>query len=48
MLVGDVMIITHNTASVGVNVFHLSVEDGGKEEGTGKVDVMCGLDNVFF
>ena len=42
------MIITHNTASVGVNVFHLSVEDGGKEEGSGKVDVMCGLDDVFF
>ena len=41
------MIITHNTACVGVNVFNLSIEDGGKEEGSGKVDVMCGLDNVF-
>ena len=48
MLIGDVMIITHNTASVGVNVFYLSVEDGSKEEGAGKVDVMCGLDDVFF
>ena len=48
MLIGDVMIITHNTTSVGVHVFNLSVEDGGKEKGTGKVDVMCGLDNVFF
>ena len=41
------MIITHNTSCVGVNVFHLSVEDGGKEEGTGEVDVMYGLDDVF-
>ena len=48
MLIGDVMIITHNTACVGVNVFNLSIEDGGKEEGSGKVDVMCGLDDVFF
>ena len=47
MLIGDVTVITHNTASVGVNVFHLSVEDSGKKEGAGKVDVMCGLDDVF-
>ena len=47
MLIGDVMIITHNTASVGVNVFNLSVEDGGKEEGAGEVDVVCGLDNIL-
>ena len=41
------MIITPNTSCPGVNVFHLSVADGGKEEGTGKVDDMCGLDDVF-
>ena len=48
MLIGRVSVITGDTASVGINVFNLSVEDGGKEEGTGKVDVMCGLDDVFF
>ena len=48
MLIGDITIITHNTASVGVNIFHLSAKHGGKEERTSKVYVMCGLDNILF
>ena len=47
MLIGDITIITHNTASVGVNIFHLSAKHGGKEERTSKVYVMCGLDNIL-